>query len=372
MNQFPFVSIIILNFNGKQWIEQCLRSLETIRYPKNRHEVIMGDNASTDDSVNFTEKNFPWVRIIQHQKNTGFCKGNNLCSYEAKGEYLVFLNNDTYVTPDWLSHLVQGLSIDPKVICCSPKILCPHLMDGKIIQAAGGVISPSGGGYYDGWMEEDCPEYNEQKFTGFGCGAGVLIQKKFFLETGGFDEYYFYSNEENDLGLRVWLYGYKVLYVPTAVMYHYMGRTGFRGKGVTPAIEFLIMRNNLHFIFKNFELINVFKGFFLYSARYIVKMGYALLHGNFKIAGALIRAKWFFLKDIGKTLRSRKITQSARKVRDKELIRNGILLNSKQMFERNFTIAQNMKKRGSDNFYDTQDSVKIRQNKDGELEFYKA
>lgn len=368
---YPSASVVILNFNGREFLGECLESLAKLRYPKDRLEVIMGDNASIDNSVDYVNHNFPWVKVVRFDKNYGFCKGNNLSAREAKGEYLVFLNNDTFVTEDWLSELVKGAVSEPGVLSCACKILCPQLGDGKVIQAAGGNIFASGGGFYEGWMDEDSERYNVRKYTGFGCGAGVLVEKKFFLETGGFDEYYFYSNEEMDLGFRVWLHGYKVLYVPTAVMYHYMGKTGFRGKGMTPSIEFLVNRNNVYFILKNFEWPTIIRGLFLFMMRTIFKVVYALFHANFQIPLALARAHYYVFKDFPKILRVRVTTQKSRKVSDRELVRRGVLATNWQAIRLFNEGAKRMKKYVTGSFYDTKDAVKVKIDKNGETTFYK-
>ena len=371
MKLLPFISIIVLNFNGESFLKECFESLSKLEYPHDRFEIIMGDNASTDNSVAYTRKYYPWVRVIEFEDNYGFCKSNNKCAKQAQGQYLVFLNNDTYVDKNWLKELVLGVLSEPDIISCASKILFPHLNNGTVINAAGGVIFPSGCGLYEGWMADDTKDFNIKKYTGFGCGAGVLIERKFFLETGGFDEYYFYSGEEMDLGFRVWLYGFKVLYVPKAVMYHYMGKTGFRGQGVTPTIEFLVIRNNLYFILKNFEMQILLKGLSLFYLKAFYKALYAILHKNIHIPAAIIRAHLDILKDIGKIRSNRKRTQTKRRLSDKKLRQAGIIVNSKEVIRRYRTGMQNMKRFVEGSIYDTKDSVKIRRNQKGELVFYK-
>lgn len=371
MKEYPFVSIIVLNFNGKAYLKECFESVERLNYPKDRFEIMMGDNASTDDSVDYVQKNFPRVKVIRFDQNYGFCKSNNLCAHQAKGEYLVFLNNDAFVEKDWLIHMVQGALSETGILSCACKMLFPHLENGTVVNAAGGVIFPDGGGLYLGWMDRDSPQYDRERFTAFGCGAGVLIEKKFFIETGGWDEYYFYSREEMDLGLRVWLHGYKVLYVPSAVMYHYMGRTGFRGKGMTPAIEFLVVRNDLYFILKNYELPTVLKGLLFLIARSFYKILYALLHRNLRIPFAIGKAYLHILKDLPKILRTRKHVQATRTLTDKELYQKGVLVNMRQMVRMYVQGLKRMRKYVSGNLYDTEDAVKIRVNEKGEFTFSK-
>ncbi|OQX21933.1 MAG: hypothetical protein BWK75_02065 [Candidatus Altiarchaeales archaeon A3] len=343
MKELSFVSIIIVNYDGKKWLKDCFESLEKLDYLKDKYEVIMGDNASSDDSVEYTKKNFPWIRVLQFDKNYGFCKANNLCAKESKGEYLIFLNNDTTVTKSWLKNLVDGVLSEEYVISCACKMLYyPSNFNGKyIINTAGGKISPSGGGFYTGMREEDKKIYNIPRYTGFGCGAGVLIEKKFFIKTGGFDEQYIYGVEEMDLGLRVWMYGYKVLYVPMAVMYHFGSGTG-RSKGPNPKFLFFSTLGELHFIFKNFEVKNVLNGIFYhffirFAMVWVTIVIYGILHRNiyisYEIIKAIIKGYFSFFRNIRETFQKRRNVQKNRQISDSELYKMGLITSFREWFK---------------------------------------
>ncbi len=120
-NQFPFVSIIIVNFNGKTHLERCLTSLKKITYPKSRFEIIIVDNNSHDNSVTFIKNNYPYVQLIQSKENLGFAGGNNLGVSKAQGEYVVLLNNDTWVDENWLQALVTRAESDPQIAAVNSK-----------------------------------------------------------------------------------------------------------------------------------------------------------------------------------------------------------------------------------------------------------
>lgn len=365
----PFISVIVLNYNGKKWLKDCFESLENLEYPKDKYEVIMGDNASTDDSVDYVKENFPWVRVLQFDKNYGFCKGNNLCAMSAMGEYLVILNNDTFVDAMYLKNLISGISSDEKTISAVGKIFHSN---SKLIWSAGGVIFPDGCGHYTGWFASDSNKYNIPKYTGFGTGAGVLIEKKFFLSTGGFDEYYFYTGEENDLGFRIWANGYKVKYVPSAIMYHYCGGTGSPHKYRTsPTMEFLITRNKLYFIIKNFDLTNVVNGVILHLFRSLALIIYTILHKNIYIPISIIKAYLFVIKDIKAILKSRKTFQKTKIVKDGELYKQGIIVGIKEWFNLYINALRNYKKISEGIVFDIKDSVKIKTNNEEEFIFYK-
>lgn len=358
------ISIVIVNYNGCKWLEECLSSLDKLHYPKEKIEIILSDNASTDDSVEFTKKHFPQTKIVALNDNYGFCRANNLAAKEARGEYLVFLNNDTFVDPDWLTELTRPLT-NSDVICAASKLLFPHLDDGKIINAAGGKISALGAGLYRGWMQQDGPEFNQEEFTGFGCAAAVLIQKQFFLDTGGFDEYYFYSTEEADLGLRVGMMGYKVAYAPKAKVYHYMGMTGFGGSGVPPAIEYLITRNQYYFMLKNFEFLNSLKGILIATLKTWVKAMYALSKAQFNVFNALLRAQGRAVLDLPYTLKQRAYMQSKRKKTDEELIKSNVLATMPETLAWHQQIAKNMRQNKSQDYYQNKDKFLIKRNEEG-------
>lgn len=370
--ELPSVSIIIVNYNGKKYLKECFESLEKLNYPKDRYEVIMGDNASTDDSIEYVKENFPEIKVLQFNQNYGFCKGNNLCAKESTGEYIIFLNNDTFVEKEWLNELITGVLSEENIISCVGKLLIPNLKIGKknIINAAGGIIFPDGCGLYEGFMEVDSDKYNKQKYTGFGCGAGVLVQKKFFISTGGFDEYYFITGEENDLGFRVWSYGYKVLYVPSAIMYHYTSKTTTRGMGTTPTMEFIVTRNKLYFVLKNFDRWNIMKGIILHIFRSSAMIFYALLHRNIHVPIGIMKSYFVILKDLKKISKNRKIAQKNKKVRDKELYKLGVIISIKEWIQTYYNGLKNIRKVGWDVF-DKKDSVKIKTNREGEFIFYK-
>ena len=243
----PSISVIIVNYNGRAFLPVCLDSLYKMDYPQDKLELILVDNNSSDGSVDYIQESFPRVKILRMDENYGFCKPNNEGARIAGGEYLVFLNNDTGVTSGWLRALVQPALEDADVISVASKMLYYDRRD--TINTAGGKITIIGGGFYRGYGDKDGAKYDEPGYTGFGCAAGVLVRRDFFLDSGGFDEDYFAACEEHDLGWRAWLYGYKVAYAPAAVMYHREGGTFGNRNNFDPAKVYLNTRNRLFNIF---------------------------------------------------------------------------------------------------------------------------
>lgn len=248
MSSYPFVSIIVLNYNGKKYLNDLFTSLKQTDYPKEKIDVIMGDNGSTDESVKYVKKFYQFVKIIEFSKNHGFCKGNNLCSEFAKGQYIVFLNTDTIVTKDWLKNLVNAMIKDKNVVVAGSKLLKPYQINNKkIIDYAGGKITYELG-LYEGIYDYDTEHYSIQKYTGFACGAAVIVETSFFKKIGGFDEYYFGGGEETELGLRAWQSGYRVLYVPSSIVYH-LRYASFKTVGSFPTYAWV--KSIFYFILKN-------------------------------------------------------------------------------------------------------------------------
>ncbi|MEM2661290.1 MAG: glycosyltransferase family 2 protein [Nitrososphaeria archaeon] len=328
MQNLPFVSIIIVNYNGKWHLEECLPSLESLDYPEDKFEIILVDNCSKDGSVEFVKEKFPRVKILRLDKNYGFCKPNNEGAKIAKGKYLAFINNDTIVDKNWLRELVNGTQKQPNILCCASKIL--YYDRRNIINAAGGKITPIGGGFYIGYGEKDREEFSKFTYTGFGCGAGVLIDADFFRDIGGFDEDYFASGEEQELGLRVWMCGYRVLYVPKAIIYHKeSGTYGTKGT-FQPVKVYLITRNRLYNLLKNFELKNILLGFIIGLLFDLHRLIIYLLSQNSALVMSIFRAYLHVAKNLKKTLKKRKIIQSKRKLSDKELYKLGVIASLKE------------------------------------------
>ena len=320
---FPLVSVIIVNHNGQHFLKECLDSVESLNYPKDRLEVILVDNASTDGSAEYVAASFPRVRVLPLDRNYGFCKPNNEGVKISRGEYVALLNNDTSVTKDWLLELVKAAMTDDRVACCASKILYHDRRD--TINAAGGKLNIIGGGSYRGYGDKDGVKYGEAGPTGFACAAGVLVRKDFFGSIGGFDEDYFASCEENDLGWKSWLYGYKVLYVPTAVMYHKESGTFGSRSTFEPAKVYLITRNRLYNVIKNFEALNVARSLFIGLAFNAYRAARYTVTGNFASVLSIIRAHIDFLRKLKVMYSRRRVVQKNRRLSDKELYRLGVI-----------------------------------------------
>jgi len=209
----PLVSIIIVNFNGKSYLEKCLSSLSKVKSPK--FEIIIVDNCSSDDSLDFVKINYPTILRIKLEKNFGFAYPNNIGAKNAKGELLLFLNNDTYVEPNFLDYLVNAINENSDVAICQGLLLKPDMT----IDSSGDFIDTMGVSYSSKNKVKKNSEILSAK------GACMIIKKEIFKKLNGFDEHFFITFEDVDLGWRTWMLGYKVIIVPKSIVYHYGGKT---------------------------------------------------------------------------------------------------------------------------------------------------
>ena len=175
-----------------------------------------------------------------------------------------------------------------------------------------------------------------------------------------------------DLGWRAWLQGYKVLYVPSAVMVHFMGGTAFAGQGMTPTVLFLVLRNSLYFMVKNFEGLTAFRGLVLFFLKTLYTLGYTLATGNGPAFFAVGQAYFCFMKDLGKAFQARALTQKQRKIKDRTLWKMGILAGVRDVLRATFSGLKDQKSHSSKGLYDTKDVMKLRVNKQGDRVFYQA
>jgi len=314
----PFVSIIVLNYNGKKWLKDCFESLRNLEYPKDKYEVIMGDNASTDDSVEYVKENFPWVKILELDKNYGYAGGNNRCTKIAKGGYIIFLNPDTKVDANWVMELVKPVLIDKNIKICGSKNL--HMENNKVL-AFGGSLTNIGAGTCENKLNKTNIE-KEYIFIGYGIGSSLLVEKKIFENIDRFDETYFMYNEETDLCWRAWIYGYKVAVSLHASIYR---KTDIESKKREKFL-FHIIKNQLMSVLKNFELYNLIYSLvisFFYNLFQIVK--YSLLKRPHNIIN-IIKAHLFVIKNLPEIFKKRRKIQKNRKISDKELYKMGLIL----------------------------------------------
>jgi len=244
----PRVSVVIANLDGKETLGSCLGSLRHVDYPKELFEVLLVDNGSKDGSPRLVEKTFPEVKIIENERNVGVAAANNIGVRNSSGEFVAFLNNDARVNRTWLIELIKLTIRDSTVASVGSKILS---WDGKTIDYGGAGTNFHGIAFQEGYKEPDSDRFNHERPVLFATAASMLVNRKVFLDIGGFDEDYFAYYEDVDLGWRLWILGHKVIYSPTSIAYHYHSRTSQR-IGIEKLRVFHI-RNPLYTIIKNYS-----------------------------------------------------------------------------------------------------------------------
>jgi GT2 family glycosyltransferase len=248
----PTVTVVVLNWNGREYLADCFDSLLALDYPKDRLELMMVDNGSTDDSVAFVRRAYPHVSIVETGRNLGFAGGNNAGARAAKGEYAAFLNNDAHVYPDWLIKLIEAVQSDPSVVCAGSRMM--NLTDDRV-EFGGSSINFYGYGYQEGYDRANVQDYSGTHPVIFACGGAFLIRRDVYLDSGGLDEDYFIYYEDLDLGWRLWIMGYQVLYVGAAVVLH--KHHGAKHQMPDASRRVLFERNAMLTLIKNYDDANL-------------------------------------------------------------------------------------------------------------------
>ena len=243
-------AVVILNWNGRKHLEKFLPSV--VRHTPTQADIIVADNGSTDDSVEFLTSHFPDVKIIRLEKNYGFAEGYNRALKDIDSDYFVLLNSDVEVTDGWLEPLIATLSNDALVGAVAPKILSyAEPTKFEYAGAAGGYIDVLGYPFCRGrilsTLEEDRGQYNTKRNIFWASGAAFCCRADLFKRLGGFDADFFAHMEEIDLCWRMQLAGYKIQMEPRSVVYHLGGGTLPNN---SPRKLYLNYRNNLMMLFK--------------------------------------------------------------------------------------------------------------------------
>ena len=215
MNRIPLVSIIIVNYNSGNLILDCVQSILESSYTN--LEIILVDNASSDDSHKVCKEKFQSVFLIENKQNLGYCEGNNVGIKSAKGEFVVILNPDTTVEPNWLNELLKAFQ-DLGDGLYQPKILA--LSDKKIIATTGNMIHIFGFGFARDRGEIDKNQRSTIEQIGYASGTCLFTSTSVMKKIGLFDPFLFLYHDDLDLGWRAAQMGIKSFYVPKSVIYH--------------------------------------------------------------------------------------------------------------------------------------------------------
>lgn len=244
-------AVIILNWNGSKMLEKFLPSVT--RYTTGDNEVIIADNGSTDNSIEFLKRHYPSLRIIQLDKNYGFAEGYNRAIAQVVADYYVLLNDDVEVTENWIEPVLQLMESDSKIGIAQPKLLMFDKRDTfEYAGAAGGYIDKYGYPFCRGrvfsTVEKDQGQYDDVCEIFWASGAAMFVKANVWKELGGLDGDFFAHMEEIDFCWRAKNQGYKVMYCPEATVFHVGGGTLPK---TNPRKTYLNFRNNMALLYKN-------------------------------------------------------------------------------------------------------------------------
>jgi len=240
--KYPLVSIVAVNYNGKQYLEPLFVSINALDYPREKIEVIMVDNGSSDGSIAFVKRRFPALHIIKNDENN-YSRANNLGIRKAKGEYIALVNNDVEFDKDWLKEIIAVVSRDKKIGIATGKILFP---DGRI-QSTGHYEMPQMYWSDRGFREEDSGQYNVAEEVSSVSHCAALYRRKCLDDIGLLDEDFNIYMEDVDMCLRAKQNGWKTFYCPKAIVLH-----KFHGSIERDSANLYCERNRLLLIAKHY------------------------------------------------------------------------------------------------------------------------
>lgn len=313
---YPKVTILIPNYNGKKWLAQLLPTIEKVSYPN--LEILIVNNGSTDDSAKFLKESYPKVRVVEIKKNRGYAGANNLGVKKAKGKYVLLLNNDTEVTPKFLEPLVAKMEKDKTIGVIQPQIR--SMTNKDLIDSIGSFFTFTGFLYHYGYFQPAKFKKYQKELSVYSIkGACFLIKRKDYLDLGGIDENFVTYVEESDLCHRILLSGKKIICTPKSVVYHFGGG------------DMSIMTKNEVVIFRSFKnrFVSYIKNLGLKKLLLVLPVHFLLcelliimsiFRGKFKQAIASQIGVVGWISNIDDVLKQREYIQDRiRKVSDKQI-----------------------------------------------------
>lgn len=311
MGKKPRVTVIMVNWNGRAYLEDSLSSLQEQTFDD--FEIILVDNGSEDDSVDFVRRRYrDRVRLIALPENRGFAGGNNVGIKASRGEYVALLNNDTEAHREWLDRLVRCMESDRRCGMVGSKVLNFYRRDE--IDNTGHLIYWDGLNRGRGRLEKDGGQFECVDEILFPSGCAALYLKRMLDETGGFDESFFAYGDDADLGLHGRCLGYKALFCPEAVVYHKYSGTAGRYSATK---AFYVERNRIWVLFKYFPWSYILASPY-FSVKRLIFQGCGMLTGQGaagrfaerstgkEILGTVLAAYWSALQGIPSVLEKRR------------------------------------------------------------------
>lgn len=284
-------AVVILNWNGKRLLEQFLPSAIS-HTVSDDCSLIVADNGSSDDSIEFLKKEYPELPLIMLDQNYGFAEGYNKALQQIDSDYVVLLNSDVETTPGWIKDLISFMDANPDVAAVQPKILSYNERDKfEYAGASGGFIDRYGYPFCRGrilnTIEIDEGQYDQEIDVFWATGACMCVRLHDYIEAGGLDGRFFAHMEEIDLCWRFNVRGKRVVCIPSSVVYHVGGASLSKDN---PKKMYLNFRNNLLMLYKNVSNQSYNYTFTLRFVFDLMAFGHLLLKGQFNSAKAIVKA----------------------------------------------------------------------------------
>ena len=317
----PLVSVIIVNHNGIEFVDACLRSVLNSQY-KN-FEVIFVDNGSIDGSLEYAKKTFGSegrLHFVENHASLGPAVGRNRGTKVSSGEYLIFLDNDTKVTAGWIGELVRVLENDNSIGAGQAKLL---RMDTDAYDCAGEYLGPLGFLIERSNSKKDTGQFDFIADILSAKSAASIIRRGLFEKIGGFDEDYYMYLEETDLSWRVWLSGYRVVFIPQAIVYHAFNtpRKKFKRYYTKYIVRYYGCRNYISTLIKNLELINLIKILPFHLGCLLALSFFFILKGSLSDGFFILKAiGWNVLNIFGLARKRHLINGRIRKINDSDIL----------------------------------------------------
>ena len=299
-------AVVILNWNGREFLKKFLPTV--IKYSSNDAEIIVADNASTDDSIEVLKSEFPEIKIIQNKTNGGFASGYNEALKQVEAEFYILLNSDIEVTENWINPIVEMMEKDLQIAVCQPKIRAYHEPEKfEYAGAAGGFLDKYGYPFCRGRifqsLEIDNGQYNDAIEIFWASGAAFFVRADLYHKLGGLDDDFFAHMEEIDLCWRFKNEGYKIMYCPNSIVFHVGGGTLPKTSSRKTYFNF---RNNFFLMYKNLPKQRILKTILARLFLDAVAAFKFLVQGGIADAWAVARAHFSFYKNFDKLKQKRR------------------------------------------------------------------
>lgn len=319
----PFFSVVVLNWNGRALLDECLSSLRGQAFVD--FEVVVVDNGSTDGSAEWLDTQADEIIVsIRLPDNRGYAEGNNVGIRHARGRWIVLLNNDTAADPAWLSAIASAIGRHPEAGMFTPKILNYDRRDE--IDNTGHVIYLDALARGQNRLERDDGRFDAEVEAAWPSGCAGVYKRELLDDVGLLDERFFAYAEDVDLGLRARWAGWSCWYVPAARVYHKYSATA---GSFSPRKAFLVERNRFWVLIKNFPLLEIAISPFTTGWRYAMHLRAALQgrgaagkmagqHSIWKLFGTTLRAELAAIAGAPSILRERRRLEAKRRISNAE------------------------------------------------------